>query len=371
MLIGFMGGLNHPDLATRAGEEPLPQSDDSDIGGEQMDTDGEKATDEEKLILVAPIDNALSSFGDNAGPNKHLPDYSKEEYTRPTRPTILTSNHGSSSKDEKSLDLQEEDYHYDSTSNPTAASSRSVRIATTSAHSPARVIPSRDDSGSVAISPMLRRFTIPNSERSPTETLPAMHGSPTSATSRSPNGQQNLPSLRAIALELALDSRSPNEIATHGMGRSAFSGNNGSLNSPPVNSRAPRHDQPTGAQGRINERFSPHHASAHPSPANHDTSPREPTAMSPPIKPPFQGYQTSRRTPHSEESTPQSAESHNSSSSFSTAPSPHTYPLDSEGGRPTLPPLAGLSNGPIMTGSFKCDYAGCTAAPFQTQYLLK
>ena len=31
VLIGFMGGLNHPDLATKAGEVPLPQSDESDV----------------------------------------------------------------------------------------------------------------------------------------------------------------------------------------------------------------------------------------------------------------------------------------------------------------------------------------------------
>ena len=31
VLIGFVGGLNHPDLATEAGETPLPQSDDSDV----------------------------------------------------------------------------------------------------------------------------------------------------------------------------------------------------------------------------------------------------------------------------------------------------------------------------------------------------
>ena len=31
ILVDYMGGLNHPDLALRAGEEALPESDDSDL----------------------------------------------------------------------------------------------------------------------------------------------------------------------------------------------------------------------------------------------------------------------------------------------------------------------------------------------------
>ncbi|CAF9941097.1 MAG: hypothetical protein ALECFALPRED_008993 [Alectoria fallacina] len=39
VLIGFMGGLNHPDLVTKAGEEPLPQLDDSDVD-DPMEVEG-------------------------------------------------------------------------------------------------------------------------------------------------------------------------------------------------------------------------------------------------------------------------------------------------------------------------------------------
>ncbi|KAI6888256.1 hypothetical protein KC318_g12022 [Hortaea werneckii] len=52
----------------------------------------------------------------------------------------------------------------------------------------------------------------------------------------------------------------------------------------------------------------------------------------------------------------------------------HTTPIDQpptiDGNpRPILPPPPGMA-GSIMMGGFKCDFSGCTAPPFQTQYLL-
>ncbi|KAK4547041.1 hypothetical protein LTR36_001262 [Oleoguttula mirabilis] len=68
-----------------------------------------------------------------------------------------------------------------------------------------------------------------------------------------------------------------------------------------------------------------------------------------------------------------SGESHghtgSSTDGYSTA---HTTPIDlplaADGTpRPILPPPAGMS---ILMAGFKCDFSGCTAEPFQTQYLL-
>ena len=63
---------------------------------------------------------------------------------------------------------------------------------------------------------------------------------------------------------------------------------------------------------------------------------------------------------------------------YSTA---HTTPIESSlqsdiSSRPTLPLLphmhsSGSGSGSSVQGSFTCDYPGCNAAPFQTQYLLK
>ncbi len=366
-----MGGLNHPDLATKAGEEPLPQSDDSDLD-EQMDVDGGVNQDSSTLVHLA--ENALPLVESTIGRNEDQPSSPKNESIRPPRPKIDTQGQSSNSKDDIRTDLDAQNKSQNTPKHSSNRDTRSTENGSKSSHSPSRSMPPRkeDDSDSVAISPMLRRFTIPNSERSPTETLPAMHNSPPSTSSKSPSGQQSLPSLRAIALEPLLDSRAPSEIASHGISRPPFSMSNGALNSPPVSSITPRPGQYPSPQSRMNGHFNSPYPHGVPSPAYSDASPRDSTNMSPPTgKPASQAFFPSGRTPQSEELTPQSAESHHSSSSFSTAPSPHPHQIDIDRTRPTLPPLAGLQSGPLMTGSFQCDHAGCTAAPFQTQYLLK
>lgn len=371
-----MGGLNHPDLATKAGEEPLPQSDDSDLD-EQMDVDGRVHQDSSKLVLLA--ENALPLVESTSRRSEDQPISPKNETTRPPRPKIRTQEQTSGSQD-GIYSITDGRPHSQTTqndaSNLAVADTRSVENISQARHSSSRSTSiNRDDSDSVAISPMLRRFTIPNSERSPTETLPAMQNSPPSSSSKSPGGQQNLPSLRAIALEPfdpLLDGRSQNEIAPHGINRPSFSMGNGTLNSTPVNPIPPRSGQYPSPQTRMNGQFNSSYPHGVPSPAYSDASPRDSTNMSPPVgRPPSQNFFPNGRTPQNEELTPQSAESHRSSNSFSTAPSPHPSQIDSDRTRPTLPPLAGLQSGPLMTGSFKCDYTGCRAAPFQTQYLLK
>jgi len=365
-----MGGLNHPDLAIKAGEEPLPQSDDSDLD-EPMDVDGEVHQDSSDLVHLA--ENALPLVEGTVGRSEDQPSSPKNESIRPPRPKIDTQGQASSSQDEIYTNPNSQARSQTTRSDASNPDTRRTENVSKTSHSPPRSMSSsKDGSDSVAISPMLRRFTIPNSERSPTETLPAMQNSPPSTSSKSPSGQQNLPSLRAIALEPLLESRSPNEIASHGISRPPFSMGNGTLNSPPVSSITPRPGQYPSPQTRMNGQFNSSYHHGVPSPAYSDASPRDSTNMSTLAgKPASQVFFPNGRTLQSEELTPQSAESHNSSSSFSTAPSPHPHQIDTDRTRPTLPPLAGLHSGPLMTGSFKCDYAECTAAPFQTQYLLK
>ena len=55
-----------------------------------------------------------------------------------------------------------------------------------------------------------------------------------------------------------------------------------------------------------------------------------------------------------------------STSSADTPLSADTMSLDAS--RRILPPLM---NGPFASGIFRCEHPGCTAMPFQTQYLLK
>ena len=367
VLIGFMGGLNHPDLATKAGEVPLPQSDDSDVD-DPMDVDGREQKDENKSVydentdLVLLAENALPLVDRNSGY-----DVSKNEHSRPARPKILTQPSLPELKDAVHIKTE-----YRQSSPLTEVSSpKRTKYRSNASHSPSRSSYKKGDPDSAAISPMLRRFTIPNSERSPTETLPAMQQSPPSSSSKSPSGQHSLPSLRAIQLEPLLDSRSPNENAPHGISRPSFPLSNGTVKSPPMSSIAPRPAQYPSPQTRINGHFHQPYPHGQLSPAYSDASPRDSANMSPPGKPIHAQYVSGGRTPQSEELTPQSAESHLSTSSFSSAPSPHPHHLDMDRSRPILPPLSGMTGGPLMIGAFKCEHLGCIAPAFQTQYLLK
>ena len=356
-----MGGLNHPDLATKAGEEPLPQSDDSDFD-DPMDVDGRERTDEKKPICDKTSD--LVHLGENALKNGH--DASKIEHSRPARPKIRTSASVPEPKDV--VQVKEE---YRQSPRMGASSPKRTKNGSRPSHSPSRSSQRKGDPESAAISPMLRRFTIPNSERSPTETLPAMQQSPPASSSKSPNGQHSLPSLRATNLQSLLDGRSPNEGASHGISRPPFPLSTGTVNSPPMSSIAPRPVQYPSPQTRMNGHFQQSYPHGQPSPAYSDASQRDSTTMSPPGKPIQSQYYSSGRTSQSEELTPQSADSHLSTSSFSPPPSAHPHPMDMDRTRPILPPLSGMTGGALMIGAFKCEHAGCTAPAFQTQYLLK
>ena len=364
VLVSFMGGLNYPDLATKVGEEPLPQSDDSDVD-DPMDLEGREQTDENNPVcdketnLVQLAENALPFIERNNGQET-----SKNEHSRPTRPKILTQSSLPEPKDEPHV---KPEYRQSSPNAGPGSPKRNKH----GPNSPPESSPRKGDPDSVAISPMLRRFTIPNSERSPTETLPAMQQSPPSSSSKSPNGQQSLPSLRAIQLEPLLDSRSPNETTPHGIHRPPFPLSNGTVKSPPINSITPRPVQYPSPQTLMNGHFQQTYPHGQPSPAYSDASQRDTANMSPPGKPIHPHYSAGGRTPQSEELTPQSAESQLSTSSFSTAPSPHLNHLDLDRNRPVLPPLSGMAGGSLMIGAFKCEHAGCTATAFQTQYLLK
>ena len=342
----------------------MPQSDDSDVD-DPMDVEGREQNNpvcDKKINLVQLAENALPLVERNNG---H--DISSNEHSRPTRPKILTQASLPEPKDELHLKAE----YRRSSPNPGPSSPKRTKHAPNESRSPSESSQRKGDPESAAISPMLRRFTIPNSERSPTETLPAMQQSPPSSSSRSPNGQQSLPSLRAIQLEPLLDGRSPNETTPHGIHRPPFPLSNGTVKSPPMNSITPRPVQYPRPQTLMNGHFHPNYPHGQPSPAYSDASPRDSANMSPPGKPIHPHYSAGGRTPQSEELTPQSAESQVSTSSFSTAPSPHLNHLDMDRSRPNLPPPLGMAGGSLMIGAFKCEHTGCTATAFQTQYLLK
>ena len=126
--------------------------------------------------------------------------------------------------------------------------------------------------------------------------------------------------------------------------------------------------------------FHPTYPTTEPSPAStvSEASTRETyrpghdrSAMSPPGKYVVRPVQVNGLTPQSasDVQTPLSAESQPSAGNFSTETSPNGDRMSIDADQATLPSLS--ASGSIGGGAFKCDYVGCTAPPFQTQYLLK
>lgn len=204
---------------------------------------------------------------------------------------------------------------------------------------------------SIATSPALAKFAISAAEANPDSTLPAMQKSPPrSASTHSPDGTQSLPSLRTTLSQIA-----DTPIVETPSGVSPFSQN--SVQSPNL----ARSHHVAGNPGPSPSMYS------NPSPA----SLKDITSMSPPSYP--------THSSHSSHwwSTPKEG-------SFSTA-SPASAPgLTSVASYPTpkdiVSPESSTSpqtlNGtlsasePFTSTAFKCTHPGCTALPFQTQYLL-
>ncbi|QDS72360.1 hypothetical protein FKW77_008150 [Venturia effusa] len=159
-----------------------------------------------------------------------------------------------------------------------------------------------------------------------------------------------------------------------------------------ANGEISRQRQQSMSAGGVSSQFAmrspPTYSYPHPSPAASDTSPRGMGITSPPY------FSTNRRPsvagdyPHG---LPSASSTDNSYSASTDGYSPSTHPtpqsdaphrLSIDGtmaeGRPILPPpVPSVQHLAISTvpphgqpGGFTCDFPGCTAQPFQTQYLL-
>ncbi|KAK3178782.1 hypothetical protein OEA41_000919 [Lepraria neglecta] len=172
VLIGFLGGLNHPDLAIKAGEEPLPQSDSDD---ESMEIDEDEQTSREPSDPVQLAKNAVSMVerGDRRSEDPH--GSSKNENARPAFLKIQTQTEPPISKNGVNGDSEiQQDPSLRASQPAVNGIPRPDENGSKTSHSPSRSkSPANGDSDSATLSPMVRRYTIPNSER-PTEALPAM-----------------------------------------------------------------------------------------------------------------------------------------------------------------------------------------------------
>lgn len=390
-----MGGLNHPELATRAGEEPLPLSDDSELEEDPMEVDRAPQQDSERADLVRLAGNALpfTEKHDEQGSNreKDRENALKIENWRPQRPTVLTdSKHSPLNEclppdEHKRRPIRKSSGHERGEEHLQRTASRAVTDGPLSlgrdgsqvglAKSPSKSPNILNDDNTV--SNVMRRNTLPASQHSPTETLPPLQSQASPANStKPPSGPENLPSLAQSNLTDLLKSKPPPDSRYKDLAMSQIPIKK-AMNSPPpgpmTSKASTSYPSP---RSRMNSAFGPTFSHGHPSPVPSETSPRDSAVMSPPDRPgslQFSQFQFSAQSSQSEELTPQSAHSYPSSASYSTAPSPQVgagEQMEVDRAGRILPPLVPHPGPALMTGAFKCEYQGCTAAPFQTQYLL-
>lgn len=363
----------------------MPQSDDSDLG-DAMEDGGGGGSSGKNADLIRLAENALPLAEKHGLSDESLRGAPKADHLRPELPRILTQSRAANvqekagSKTESLLSTSRplsDHGHEDRKTSRAASDSLSTLKKDGSQHRPTKSLSKSPDrtNDSEEDSPVMRRNTIPTPVGA--STLPPMQNqkSPPSSSSKLSNGQESLPSLSSMQLKPLMDSRPPNESCRLGVNRSAVPLKSPSAQSPPLVPAAsrpsPSYPSP---QTRLNGFFNSTFPNGQPSPAYSDSSLRDSSNMSPPDKPgtaQYVQYQLHKGSTHSDELTPQSAESYPSSATFSTAPSPHLESMEVDRSGRLLPPLVPHSGPALMTGAFKCDYAGCKAAPFQTQYLLK
>ncbi|KAL9121930.1 MAG: hypothetical protein Q9187_001508 [Circinaria calcarea] len=402
VLIDILANQQRPDLAEIAGREPLDPdyhscSDDEMVEKDQRDQDAVQIA--RSASLLADGQDVLGDVIDDQ------PGSNTQTRVRPTVLTTVLPPHGeavlvgsfgkqgcqdiavlageksrfgpevSQSNENKTTISPEPNYTVESNM-PSRASSPKLN-GLTSTH---QAWSGGSSSSDVKLkSPNLRQYAIPISEGSPMETLPAMQSSPPQ-TLKSPKGQHSLPSLHAQLGSLAdaptLQENSNRSNGIGHQGRPPFSSINSSVHSPPNDLNLSHATQFTTIQNRASGRYPPVYPSTQPSPASSlsEASSRDAfikgqdlTNMSPPGR--VGAHYSNGMIPQNELPTPISAGGYPSTSSFSADTSPNGDRMNIDEGRSVLPPPPGSASS--VNGNFKCDHDGCTAPPFQTQYLLK
>lgn len=354
VLINYLGDQNHPDTATRAGREALPASDDSDQGI-QMASPSAQSQIRDRSESDSPRNRKSPSAGRFDPQETARVNSPPVRDGRPPRPTIFIQPSGPSTYQNPLRHPSPPRPHVPSFSISPQSPDRRPPLAVTDNHTALRRTgydrqyersrsrsPDRS-SRNEWTKPMSRSNTVPISTHT---TLPPMQPQLlATAAARSPARTESIPSIAQSNLKELLNKPPPSRPM------------NETFPSPPNFLKPP---QPiTHAHGQL-------------SPVGSDASPG--SALSAPEGSgssllPQGNFGQSRQN---ELLTPQSANSYLGSQTFSTTGSPLRLepPGPDQRGRelPLPVPNSGTS---LLTGSFKCDYEGCTAPPFQTQYLLK
>ncbi len=415
MLIGFLAP-SHPEIAAEAGRRPLNSASQSEASSLDQEMDDREdvpttvtsvqAADAALRLLdadEAPIEVHASTTNGTFGQTRLSPtsnnvDSRTVKHHGHKSSVGKTFNSGSADESGMALDAQDSD----------AAVDGLLRLKDSSPKSgqpPSRMRSASNgfgSNGSLATSPNLRQYPISAREGSPVE-LPAMQTSPSQSNSaKSPNGERNLPSLVSHFGSLAEAPSKDQEVRTNGIpnhGRHSFSSASGGPgHSPPMSSstqdrRLPgqfittQQRQPLSYQAQYPpSQTSPDSTYSETSPRQIFSQGQDQSSMSPP-KQGYHPYYANRRASHNDEHgppypppgtgeskyTPTSADGNPSSDGYTptTDATPNDHRMSVEGIPPSSEHPASHPNGPLVTGGFKCDFPGCPAAPFQTQYLLK
>lgn len=371
VLIGFLGGSNFPDIATRAGEEPLNSASQSESGehSDRME-EGSNAVGEKSFNLIQTAQEAQNLV--EATAEKQAKAYSNDPRALSK---ICTHDLESSANDRTKSDSGGLKVFRDGSDGPAPSFANETPVAgySTGKTKGFASRPSPPPSNRTAY-PAERRspFALTTQLVLPEGQVPSEENMKLPAMSAMTVQSHQLPPLHELVSLLPPTSESdvrPNGINA---GRHSFSLASSTVRSPTVGSITSRPGRFPSPHGPLTTNsFSYSQSQQSPPGTYSETSPRNLQQCQDPTASPLPKFQSTQfygtRGPQSDDLTPLSAESFPSTGNFSADTSPSGDQMNIEG-RPVLPPLTSI---PLNSGSYKCDFDGCTAPPFQTQYLLK
>ncbi|XTI94857.1 hypothetical protein V2W45_1255340 [Cenococcum geophilum] len=392
VLINFMDP-NRPDIARLVGERALNSDSGSEADDEEMEErESEPASDSTlqtgpnlaSLDLVGIAQEALQSTENASVPAdtripQPVPREPGEKSQNDSRPHIKGDQDNAASKNPSAGALTNGVLSNTNRVGSNQSGGNSSKLEATSpkltGDRAAPLVNGYPHKDSLATSPNLRELTIPPSKGSPRQTLPALQN-PSSPSWDGPNGSPNqgqkLPGFRQLSELAEAASNEQNEARANGYhpNRQSFSSTG---QSPTLVSR----HFPTSTQRSPPGAFPPLSATS-PISTHSDIS-QDPFRQGT-----FQFLNNRRPSQASENASYPSGlpsastgDSYPSSDSFSPASQVapiegHCMSIDGAVNR-KLPPPTGphiQHVPPHGVGGFKCEHPGCSATPFQTQYLL-
>lgn len=379
VLIGYMADHNRPEVAARAGEEALnsaseaSQSEPEDEFSSRMSENGDFAGGMRTDGPLGKNQRGSSLFRRTEETSRYtkspLPSLATQDLLPPPRDVALFRTAKSRPGNDSSGDRLYPKLNgmYSTSAGAPTTEFTSTMPTSQPASRPSHVLRRRSSGTST-----LRKYAMPASEASRTETLPAIQNaqnSPSSLSATSPKEQQTLPPLHALVGDL-VDGYPTNEHARRPNGLSPGQSPYHSVNE---SGRSPSLGPMSSKSGQFSPRYSSMQfrslAHGDPPPRGSYRRNQSATIMTPPGNIGASSYYPNGRNLPNEELPMAPADSYQDTRSYGTEISPTGDRISLESTRPVLPPPPGAL--PAMTGTFKCEHHDCKAPPFQTQYLLK